>query len=324
MTRQNHSHHQRMSSVTVTQFGALDKEAWDQFVLSSKNGTFLFLRDYMEYHSDRFQDHSLMFRNSARELIALLPAHREDDCLASHRGLTYGGIISGESMGILQMHAVFEALRRYLLASGFNVLFYKTIPHIYHRLPAQEDLHALLANGARLLRRDVLTVLASEGRVPLHRDRRAGIARALRAGLRVERSHDFARFWGILEKVLGDKFGSKPTHAAQEIELLRSRFPENIRLHVCRDGDEVVAGEVLFDTPRVVKLQYGCASAEGSRVGAQDLLISHIIEEYRHRPFLDFGSSIASDGASLKAGLIGQKEGFGGRTVCHDSYELRP
>jgi len=34
------------------------KSNWDELVLSSKNGTFLFLRDYMDYHSDRFYDNS--------------------------------------------------------------------------------------------------------------------------------------------------------------------------------------------------------------------------------------------------------------------------
>lgn len=84
----------------------------------------------------------------------------------------------------------------------------------------------------------------------------------------------------------------------------------------------LVAGELLFDTPRVLKLQYGCASARGSQIGAQDFLISRIIAEYADRPFLDFGSSNAGDGVDLNAGLIGQKEGFGGRTVCHDFYAL--
>ena len=41
----------------------------------SKNGTFLFLRAYMDYHSDRFHDHSLMFHNEKGKLIAVLPAN---------------------------------------------------------------------------------------------------------------------------------------------------------------------------------------------------------------------------------------------------------
>ena len=49
---------------------------WDNFVSAAKNGVFLFYRDYMEYHSDRFQDHSLLFFNDGR-LVGLFPAKFE-------------------------------------------------------------------------------------------------------------------------------------------------------------------------------------------------------------------------------------------------------
>jgi hypothetical protein len=310
-----------MSLVTVAPFRAQDTESWDRFIRSSKNGTFLFLRGYMDYHGDRFEDHSLMFRSDG-ELVAVLPAHVDGEGLATHRGLTYGGVVSCERMGIVLMHAVFDALMKYLVENDFRALFYRTVPHIYHRIPAQEDLHALHKHGARLLRRHAISVVPSLDRPPMQRDRRAAIARASRAGLRVERSVDFAEFWPILERVLMEKFGSTPVHSLEEIELLHRRFPENIHLHLCRRAAEIVAGEVVFDTPRVMKLQYGCASAEGARLGAQDLLISELLKNYTHRTFFDFGTSLAADGASLNEGLVWQKEGFGGRTVCHDSYEL--
>ena len=34
---------------------------WNRFVAASKNGTFLFERQFMDYHADRFTDCSLMF-----------------------------------------------------------------------------------------------------------------------------------------------------------------------------------------------------------------------------------------------------------------------
>ncbi len=64
------------------------KETWDQFVRSSKNGTFLFLRDYMEYHRDRFEDHSLLISDEEGAMVALLPANRREETAISHGGLT--------------------------------------------------------------------------------------------------------------------------------------------------------------------------------------------------------------------------------------------
>ena len=46
----------------------------------------------MDYHNDRFKDHSLMvFKDD--KLIALLPANIVDFNLRSHQGLTYGGFL---------------------------------------------------------------------------------------------------------------------------------------------------------------------------------------------------------------------------------------
>ena len=70
--------------MSLRRYTADDAEAWDDFVEQSKNGTFLFKRQYMDYHSDRFTDHSLLFFNKKRHLIAFLPANevkKEDGTL---------------------------------------------------------------------------------------------------------------------------------------------------------------------------------------------------------------------------------------------------
>ena len=61
------------------------KEEWDAFVRTSRNGTFLLLRDYMDYHADRFTDCSLMFYREGK-LMALLPANlrKEEQTIYSH------------------------------------------------------------------------------------------------------------------------------------------------------------------------------------------------------------------------------------------------
>ena len=68
-------------------------DEWNQFVRASKNGTFLFDRRFMDYHSDRFSDHSLMCYREGR-LYALLPANEKGDTLVSHGGLTYDGLVT--------------------------------------------------------------------------------------------------------------------------------------------------------------------------------------------------------------------------------------
>src|SRR5678816_1502893 len=75
-----------------------NKSEWDSFVRVSRNGTFLFFRDYMDYHADRFPDFSLMVRQENGTLLAVLPATLKDTTLSSHGGLTYGGFVYDEQM----------------------------------------------------------------------------------------------------------------------------------------------------------------------------------------------------------------------------------
>ena len=62
--------------LSVVRYTSDQKIVWDSFVAASRNGTFLFMRDYMDYHADRFTDYSLMFYKGGR-LLALLPGNME-------------------------------------------------------------------------------------------------------------------------------------------------------------------------------------------------------------------------------------------------------
>ncbi len=46
--------------MTIIPYSINRKETWDAFVQASKNGTFLLQRNFMDYHSDRFFDCSLL------------------------------------------------------------------------------------------------------------------------------------------------------------------------------------------------------------------------------------------------------------------------
>ena len=295
---------------------------WNQFVAASKNGTFLFDRRYMDYHADRFQDHSLLFYIGER-LLAVLPAHQLGDTLCSHNGLTYGGLVMSPRLTVVQTMHLFRELNDYLRAEGFRHVSYKCIPWIYHRLPAEEDLYALYHEcRARMVARDFATDVFLHGDMRWERVRRRGVCRAQKAGVIVERSDDYAAFWEVLSQNLQTKYGVKPVHTLQEITLLHSRFPENIVLYqAVRDG-VVLGGVVLYITPQVVHAQYSSATPEGKKLGAIDLLYRRIFNDYENYSHFDFGRSTENpDGSGLNEQLVFQKEGFGGRGLCYDIYE---
>ena len=80
--------------ITVKSYSADNRDLWNGFVKSAKNGLFMFDRGFMECHADRFVDASLIFYGDD-EPLALLPASRCGDELVSHGGLTYGGFRYG-------------------------------------------------------------------------------------------------------------------------------------------------------------------------------------------------------------------------------------
>ena len=307
----------------VMRYTADDAERWNRFVAHSKQGTFLFDRNYMDYHANRFQDYSLMvFRKNC--LFALLPANRVGDTLYSHQGLTYGGLVTDERAVPETVCEALEAINGHLQREGFRRVVYKPVPHIYHRLPAEEDVYALsLRCHARLVERDASATVLLKCPLKFPESRRSGIRKAQAQGVTVAESQDVDRFWTILTENLASKYDATPVHTAAEMKLLMARFPDNIRLYMAYDSSGVpLSGTVLYLTSRVVHTQYISASQEGKRVGALDMLFLHLLYEAGFlQDYFDFGTSAQADSNEVNTSLIFQKHGFGGRTVCYDWYE---
>ncbi len=278
----------------------------------------------MDYHRDRFADYSLLISDDKGHLVALLPANRENDTIISHGGLTYGGFVVGDDMKTPLMLEVFECVFDHLVKGGFAHFVYKTMPYIYHRVPAEEDRYTLFLCHAQFVRRGVLTVVTNQERLPFQERRARGIRKAQARGLAVRESENFAAFWEILTDILKKMHNTSPVHSLQEISLLHSRFPSNIRLFACFRREEMLAGTVIYESERVAHVQYIASNEQGRAAGALDSLFNFLLGKvYRQKPFFDFGTSDEDNGTYLNKGLIDQKEGFGARAVVHDHYSIR-
>lgn len=307
--------------VTLRRYSDDDADSWNRFVAASKNGTFMLDRNYMDYHRQRFDDHSLLAFDVDGTLLAVLPAHRRDGLLVSHGGLTYGGVVSDAAMTPLKMLGLFDALLAHIRDEGLRGLYYKAIPRVYHRQPADEDLFALFAHNAVLKRRDLTTAIDPQCPAPAQTRRRRGMKAAAKAGLTVAESDRWDEFWAILTQNLADRHNLKPVHSLEEIRLLHSRFPDAIKLYCVTQDDAVIGGAVMYLTERCAHVQYTASNPAGRDANALDLLFFTLIETYAGRWF-DFGISNEGDGRRLNHGLIDYKEGFGGRTVTLDHYEI--
>ena len=330
--------------MTIIPYSITRKETWDAFVEMSKNGTFLLKRGFMDYHSDRFFDCSLLvyagispdgdFKEKSlttKDLVAVFPANwdKEQRTVYSHQGLTYGGLIvlpevtQKEVLDIMQ--AILQYYRDMMQAER---LVYKPIPYIYSSIPSGEDLYALFRAGAKLSRRLVSTCVSMQNPMKMRSSRVQQARKAVDHGFYIDRmtegdNETLREYWTLLEDVLMTHHNARPTHTLQEMQLLMSQFPKNIKLYIVRHEKSIVAGIIIFECRRVAHVQYMASGDEGRAYGALDLLLRHLINErYKQFDYVDFGTSNEDGGRVLNEGLIFQKEGFGGRAVCYDTYEV--
>ncbi len=297
-------------------------DEWNQFVAQSKNSTFLFDRNYMDYHQDRFEDCSLVVYKKNR-IYALLPANIIGSTLYSHQGLTYGGLLMDEHCTGSMICQLFVEMNAYLVQMGIKKVIYKAIPSIYHILPAEEDLYALtVCCHAQLISRDLSSTIVNEHHIKFPESRKSGIRKAKRNQLTIKKSEDLETFWNILNTNLQEKYHVKPVHTAEELRLLKNRFPNNIVLHLVYQGEEALGGCLLYITQQVVHVQYISANKKGKELCALDLLFDELIHhQYCHVKYFDFGKSTTHTHTELNTHLLFQKEGFGGRGICYDIYE---
>lgn len=308
--------------IQIKKYSDSQKNEWDLFCNNSKMLLFMFNRNFMDYHKDRFTDHSLLFYEDDN-LCAVFPASEKQSELTSHGGLTYGGFILGAGAKQHTVNDCFTALLNYAKTNGFTKIIYKNIPHIYHKQGAEEDLYSLFVNGARILKIEPSTVINLKNPLKPASIRKRCVSKAIRAGVEIKESLDFDTFITILNDVLQTHHGVKAVHTAEELALLHSYFPQNIRLFAAAYQDKMIAGALIFEYENVIHTQYMAANDTARQIGALDLAISFIIDTYKEtKTWLDFGISSEDSGRILNEGLIAQKEGFGGRTNTYMTWEI--
>lgn len=310
-----------MNELKIAAYRDGDAPVWNALVDRSRTGHFLFRREYMDYHRDRFQDSSLMVFDGDR-LIAALPADRQGDRVVSHGGLTFGGLLTDSSLSARRVLDAFTQILDRLAILSVDELIYKPVPHIYHVTPAEDDLYALFRHSAELVRRDLSATLRPDLRPGSSKRRRA--ARALRLGITVHASDAFAEFMAIQAEALRTRHDTTPTHSAEEMSMLAGLFPERISLTGGFHESRMVAGVVVYETETVAHAQYIAASAEGYELGALDAVMEHLItERFARKRFFDFGISTVDAGRTLNEGLMRNKESFGARAIAYDTYRVR-
>lgn len=312
-----------MKDYSVRQYTASDFELWNTFVSDSKNGTFLFNRNFMEYHSNRFQDFSLLIFSNEK-LVAILPANVIGEIVYSHQGLTYGGLVYNEKLKLASVNLIFIAFLKFLETNDIHQINIKTIPSIYHFKPAEELNYLMFLAKANCYKRDVLSVINIKKSFFLSKDRKEGVNRGIKNNLVVQETTDFESFWNeILIPNLKLKHQTKPVHTLEEIKKLNDIFPQNIRQFNVYYNDKIVAGTTIFESNLVAHSQYISANESKNELGSLDFLHHYLLTSvFNKKDYFDFGISTENQGQNLNQGLSYWKESFGANAIVQDFYEV--
>lgn len=312
-----------MSKYIVKQYQESDYGNWNSFIGQAKNATFLFHRDFMDYHKDRFIDNSLVILDGDN-WVAVLPANRVGNVVHSHQGLTYGGLVYNEKIILASIITVFKSVLAFFNDNTIEKLILKTTPSIYHKKPAEELLYALFLAEAQLIRRDTLSVIDLTKEFSFSKIRKRGIQKGIKLGLVIKEETDFESFWNeILIPNLAQRHHAKPVHSLEGIIRLKRDFPANIRQFNVYYKGKIVAGTTVFETETVAHCQYISKFEKLENLGSLDFLYDYLIHKvFAEKRFFDFGVSNEAQGKKLNEGLSYWKESFGASTVVHDFYEV--
>jgi len=312
-------------SLNVRRYKKEDENNWNSFISNAKNATFLFDRNYMDYHKDKFIDNSIIVEEND-QIVSVLPANFENDIVVSHSGLTYGGFVFGVNSSTSSNIKYTKSILKFLYTNNIPNLILKSLPDFYSKCSQSEIEYSMFLLEAKTFRVDTALVLdySSNLKRKMPKGRKSEISKAKKVGVIVEESENCNYFWNsILTPNLNSRFNVQPVHTLDEIMSLKKNNPKKIRQFHAIVDNEIVAGTTIFETDTTVHLQYLAGNEKSRNTGALDFLFYYLINYYSEKKdYFDFGIVNENNGKKVNIGMLKWKESFGARFYLHKFYEI--
>ncbi|MFN3969599.1 FemAB family protein [Flavobacterium sp.] len=312
-----------MKNYTVRRYHSDDFLLWNAFVGTAQNATFLFHRDFMEYHSDRFQDYSLLVFEGEK-LVSILSANCTEDEVYSHGGLTYGGFVLGQTVGSDAFEMIYTAVIDFLKTASKKQLIIKEMLPFYHQTETLNFADFFIDKGAKITGTKMNLAIDFKSDYSISKSKRKHYRRLQSEGLVVKKEDSFDAFWDkVLSPLLAEKYDTKPLHSLSEITFLKHKFPQNIEQYNLYRDEEILAGITIFKTQKVVKSQYGATTEKGKKHRALDYLFIHLIEEFSNTfDYFDMGTVDDHSDLGYNEGLLNQKKELGCELYSQNTYQI--
>ncbi|WP_281323774.1 GNAT family N-acetyltransferase [Flavobacterium sp. IMCC34518] len=311
-----------MKNYIVKRYQKEHYSIWNDFISRAKNATFLFHRDFMDYHNDRFEDYSLMVFEE-KKLVAVLPANRVGKVIYSHQGLSYGSIVIKKNIKINEYLILVATLMRFLNSNEIESIYLKQLPKIYNKAFSEEFDYVTYLMKGEIYRSDLHMVIDNEQGYKPNRNRLRALKVANEKGIEVRLENDYEHFWNqILIPNLKARYNVAPVHTLTEISLLAALFPNQIKLYNAYLSGIIKAGVVVFVMENVVHFQYSSGDEDRNDTASLDALFNFIIQKYSDKKYISFGNCSEENGCFLNTGLAYWKESFGAKSMIQNFIKI--
>lgn len=309
---------------SVAKYKEEDRNSWNTLVDSSFNGTFMHRREFLDYHGDRFEDHSLLIYKNY-DLCAVFPAVLDNRVLVSHPGTTVAGLVYDDSVRGNDLKSILERIKQY---HKFQRIIYKNTPIEFQRHAVQDDIWALHTLRAKKISCELSSILN-----PLMTnyvywpDRKEELScmtdNILLSAMNLGDLDFLEEFWESVLVPNLSKYGIEPIHTPKDINYLYNKFPVFVKgLLATHKSGKMLGGLIIFRFNKCYHVQYSVANAKGRALHTMSLLHHYMIENLpTDVHYYNFGKSTECHGYNLNDALYYYKNGFGGGSMTYDTYE---
>ncbi len=317
----------------IERYRASNADQWDEFVLSSNNGTLFHLKQFLNYHPEkRFADHSLAIIKRGK-LFSVFPAAEKDfngeKALVSHPGSSFGSFVVPANLSLANALSVIEKLKTYAKEQKFNRIIITLPPHPYQKQQSNYMEFAFFRHGFEYKKREVTSILSLNKTIDqildnFHASHRRSIRKATEIGIEIKQSDDLDTFYKILQNNLKTRHGVKPTHTLDELKKIKADCPKEITLFGAYYNDMMVSGVVNFHINKKALLAFYISHDENYSDLRSVNLLFHFIFGWAIKngyDIYDFG--IFTIDGEPNMGLGRFKENFGASGIFRDTIEIR-
>ena len=308
------------------------KDAWDEFVTASNNGTMFHMQKFFDYHKPgRFQFNHLIFIKNDR-IHALLPGSLKEDSFESPVGASYGSIVTGDIKFSEAMEIV-NALLEYGKANGIKGFELTSAPRVYEKYQNENLDFALLWLGFKYKLHYISSAIKLDPERDLISRFQATVRRNVRKTLRnkdirVEINEKYDEFYPILIENKA-RHNVKPTHSLEDLYRLKELLPAKLKLFMVYYKEKPIGGSVMFYPNKTVALCfYNMLLYEYADYKPIHRVMYEVVKHSTEAgyKYVDIGVSqdtSAQNPMTPSMNLIEFKEKFDAKTVMRNTFYIK-